>query len=306
MMDADTLLERRRIKEQVRRWRSASVLLLVLFFLALLGKQQGVVPGKDHIARVTLTGLIGEDMALSDSIAKLGDDELVKAVLISIDSPGGTVVGGEALYEDFRKLAAKKPVAAVMGNMATSAAYLAAVPAARIFARRGTVTGSIGVLVQIPDFSVLAGKIGVDVETVRTGPLKGDPSMLGSMSPAGRQMLQGAIDDFYQAFVNFVAEGRKLPREKVLQLADGRIFTGAQAVKNGLVDDIGGEAEAIAWLEKEKGIPADLPVEDIETDSGESRLRELLRGAASGKWLIPESFSLQGMLSVWQNGGVVN
>jgi protease-4 len=282
-----------------------AVLALVVAALAGL-RGAGFAPEGTHITRVTVNGLITEDRKVTDAIDKLADDDHVKAVILSIDSPGGSVSGGETLHDAIARVAAKKPVVVTMGGLAASAGYMIAVPASRIFAREATLTGSIGVLLETGEVSGLLAKLGISAEVVRSGPLKDEPSLVRPLSPAGKDVLQGLVNDMYDQFVGMVAEGRHMDPAKVRALADGRAYTGRQALALGLVDAIGGEREARAWLVSAKGVPAGLPVEDLSDGGIVSRgLSGELGMLVEGVWktLISQSVSLDGALAVWQRSG---
>ncbi|HSU04558.1 MAG TPA: signal peptide peptidase SppA [Acetobacteraceae bacterium] len=226
----------------------------------------GLIGGGAYVARVPIKGIITDDPKLVAAIRKLGDDPMAHAVVIAIDSPGGSVGGGEALHDAIAAVAAKKPVVAVMGGLAASAGYMIAVPATRIFARQGTLTGSIGVFLQSADISGLLGKIGIGTEVIKSGPLKDEPSLVAPLSPQGREVLQGIVMDLYGQFVAMVAAGRHMDPAKVRELADGRPYTGQQALQLGLIDAVGGDHEARAWLEQAKSIPATLPEREVSTE----------------------------------------
>ena len=177
-------------------------------------------------------------------MTKLADDDSVKALIVAINSPGGSVAGGEGLHGAIAYVAEKKPVVAVMGGTAASAGYMVAVPAARIFAREGTLTGSIGVLLQTGQVAGLLKTLGIDAEAITSGPLKDQPSFTRPLTPEGRVVLQGLVMDMYDQFVGMVAAGRHMDAARVRQLADGRAYTGRQALQLGLIDAIGGEQDA--------------------------------------------------------------
>jgi protease-4 len=304
-LETDLLLDRRRLKRRLVFWRVFAVLALVVAGLVGL-RGAGLAPSGPHIARVSVNGLITEDRKLTNQIEALADDGHVKAVILSIDSPGGSVSGGETLHDAIARVAAKKPVVVTMGGLAASAGYMIAVPASRIFAREATLTGSIGVLLETGEVSGLLGKLGINAEVVRSGPLKDEPSLVRPLSPAGKEVLQGLVNDMYDQFVGMVAEGRHMDPAKVRSLGDGRAYTGRQALNLGLVDAIGGEREAKDWLVSAKGVPAGLPVEDL-TDGGfasralSGELGMMVQGA--WKTLVSQSVSLDGALAVWQRSG---
>ncbi|HVY16905.1 MAG TPA: signal peptide peptidase SppA [Rhodopila sp.] len=277
--------------------------------LAALVWLKGSLPhiGGPYVARVSVGGLITDNAKLTNAIDALADDGEVKAVVLKIDSPGGSVAGGEALHDAIARVAAKKPVVAVMGGMAASAGYMIAVAAQRIYAHESTLTGSIGVLLEAPEFSGLLAKLGVDAQVIRSGPLKDEPSLVRPLSPAGRDVAQGLVNDLYDQFVTMVASGRKMPVDKVRQLGDGRPYTGRQALALGLVDAIGGERDARAWLAAEKNVPMNVRTEDVSVEGYASRA---LSGQAAAllvdiwKTVFSQSVSLDGAWAVWHRSGL--
>ncbi|RJF94381.1 signal peptide peptidase SppA [Oleomonas cavernae] len=289
----DLLLDRRLLRRRLTRWR-----LLALAALAVVGALvfPGVFDGtsRPHIARLPVEGLIvanEEQVALIDALAK---DDDVKAVILSIDSPGGTTVGGEAIYDALRRLADKKPVVASIGTLGTSAAYLIALGTDRIFAYETSLTGSIGVLIQSPEFSKLMAEVGISVNEIKSAPLKASPSPFEAISPDARAALQGVIDDSFAWFKDIVAERRKLSPAELAAVTDGRIFTGRQALAAKLVDELGAERQIRAWLESEKGLEPDLPILKADPE-GEVDVSDIL----SGKAFVPKWLTLDGLTAVW-------
>ncbi|MGQ0674559.1 MAG: signal peptide peptidase SppA [Rhodospirillales bacterium] len=299
---SDHAIDRRRLKRRLSAWRAAAVLALAALAAAAVGRTTGVVPSA-HIARISIKGMIVHDLERDKAIEKLAKSRSVKAVLVHVDSPGGTVVGGERLYLALRKLAEKKPVVTVMDTTATSAGYMVSLAGDHLLAGSGSVTGSIGVLMQTTDVTQLLEKIGVGAEAIKSGALKGVPSPFEKLSGEGRKATKEVVDDIYAMFVEMVAERRKLDPAKARALADGRVFTGRQALGAGLIDAVGGEDEALKWLKAERGVDDKLPVEDVDLDSAERRLPLLNRllGAwvAGGKMLLSERLTLDGLVSVW-------
>jgi len=300
-LETDLLVDRRRLKRRLLIWRGVAVAAVVLCAVIAVGRSN-IVASRPHVARLTLSGLITEQRRLIDAVAKLADDDATKALLVAINSPGGSVAGGEAFHDAIARVAEKKPVVAVMGGLAASAAYMAAVPATRIFAREATLTGSIGVLLQTGEVSGLLSKLGITADAIVSGPLKDQPSFTQPMSPEGRQVLQGLVMDMYDQFVDLVASGRHMDPARVRELADGRAYTGRQALKLGLIDAIGGEAEARGWLQAEKGVSKDLRVEDVSASSWAGRAfgdsADGLLGAAL-KTLLSQGLRLDGAWAVW-------
>ena len=303
-LETDLLLDRRRLKRRLVFWRSFAVLAVAVALLAVMrGGGSGLPVGGAHVARLPVTGLIAEDRKLTEAIDKLAEDSSVKALIVAIDSPGGTVSGGESLHNAIGRVAAKKPVVTVMGGLAASAGYMIAMPTAHIFARESTLTCSIGVLLQTGEVSGLLDKIGITAETIVSGPLKDQPSMTHALSPAGRDVLHGMVQDMYDQFVGMVARGRNMEPDAVRKLADGRACTGRQALKLGLIDQIGEERDARAWLETNKGVDAKLPIEDVATTTLLSRtLAGSLGPLFDGVWktVISQSVRLDGAWAVWQ------
>lgn len=303
-IETDLLLDRRRLKRRLFVWRVIAVAAVV----AAIGTAAGVwgIAGHRHVARINVTGIITENRKLNQAIDALAKDKRVPAVILFINSPGGSVSGGEGLHDVLARLAAKKPLVAVMGGTAASAGYMIAIPAARIFARESTLTGSIGVLLETGEVSGLLTHIGVGTEAITSGPLKDQPSFTRPLSPQGRQVLQGLVMDMYEQFVALVAQGRHMPAERVRELADGRAYTGRQALPLGLVDEFGGEPEARDWLAREKGVSADLPVEDVETASLSERAFGAVLGPIFGafqKTLVEQWLTLDGMWALWHPSG---
>lgn len=319
--EVDQIIDRRRLRRKLSFWRLVGIVAAILIVAGayfLFAGRDGI-PGiaSDQIARVTVAGFITEDRARDELLEKLSKTDAVKAVIVSIDSTGGVTAGGEALYESLRRLAAKKPTVAAVGMVGASAAYMAAIATDHVVARRTSITGSIGVLFQFPEVSELMKTLGVRVEEIKSSPLKAEPSPFKPASPAARAVISGVVSDTYDWFVDIVAERRGLTRNDALELADGRIFTGRQALSSGLIDEIGGEREAIAWLAAERNIDAGLPVKDWEPQRPASgffglsdalmlwfahRLGispDLLRAGGLDR-LLPDSLKLDGLVSVWQ------
>lgn len=309
---ADYLLDRSRLRRKLSFWRVAA-LIAALVALGAIGYRlagEGTPVGGEHIARVTLSGVITGDRATLQLLERVGNSN-AKAVVLTISSPGGTTTGAEMLYEDIRRLAAKKPVVAVVQNMAASGAYIAALGAERIYAHQNSLVGSIGVLVQIPNFARLMEQVGVNVETIKSTPLKAAPNAFEQVSPEAREAIASVVMDSHGWFRDLVRERRRLDEAQLAAVANGRVFTGRQSLGLKLIDEIGGERAAIAWLEKEKNVPKNLRVRDWRRSTGGSF------GLTSAAWLASalglESFArsfdslrsaaevhmLDGLVAVW-------
>ena len=259
---ADELIDRRRLRRKLTFWRVAAIAVAAAGLIAVsawIYADEFAGAAVDHIAKVRIEGTITEDEDLIKRLDTIRRSPRVKGVILSIDSPGGTTVGGESIYDAVRKLAADKPVVAEVGTLAASAGYMIASAADHIVARKTSIVGSIGVLIQYPDVSGLMDKLGIKLEEVKSSPLKAAPSPFKPTNDDERAMVRKLILDSYDWFVGIVAERRNMTRPQALALADGSIFTGRQAVANRLIDAVGGESEAIGWLAT-KGVDAKLKV----------------------------------------------
>ncbi|HEV7458033.1 MAG TPA: signal peptide peptidase SppA [Roseococcus sp.] len=265
--EPDLLLDRRRLKRQLALWRTTFVLGVVVGLAVIFGgpgPAAGVLGGQ-HVARLTLAGTISEDRRTLRLLERAAQDDDVRALLVMINSPGGSVAGGEAFHTAIARVrAAGKPVVAVMGGTAASAGYMVALPAHRIFARESTLTGSIGVLLQSFNAADLLESLGVRPESITSGPLKDQPSPFRPLTEEGRAALSAVVEDMQSQFVAMVVAGRGMPEAQVRAVADGRVMTGRQALALGLLDAIGGEAEARAWLAEQHEVPRDLRVRDLD------------------------------------------
>jgi protease-4 len=301
-LETDLLLDRRRLKRRLFLWRGFAVLALLAAGLLALTNAHDSFTTREHVARVTITGLITEDRRVNEAIIAAGRDDSVRALIVAVDSPGGTVSGGESLHHAIAGVAAKKPVVAVLGGTAASAGYMIALPAGRILARDATLTGSIGVKLTVPEVSGLMERLGIASQSLVSGPLKDEPNFFQPMTPAGRAAMQAVVNDMYDQFVQMVAKGRAMPETRVRELADGRVWTGRQALALGLVDAIGGEAEARQWLAEARGVSLGLVIRDIDRRGLADRaLGESVLGllGAFGKSLLSQPLSLDSAWAVW-------
>ena len=312
---ADELIDRRRLRRKLTFWRAATLVVAALAIVAAAAWLAGdELRGTkvDHIAKVKIEGTITEDDELVERLENIRKAPTVKGVIIAIDSPGGTTACGEQIFDALRRLAAEKPVTAQVGTLAASAGYMIASATDHIVARRTSIVGSIGVLVQYPDITGLMEKLGVKLEEVKSSPLKAEPSPFNPTTEEERAMVRSMILDSYDWFIGIVSERRSMSRAEVTALADGSIFTGRQALTKKLIDAVGGEPEAIAWLAT-KGVDAKLKVVEWKPkDSGSSWLLPNSYARAVARWLgLPEydadlierlggdRIFLDGLLSLW-------
>ncbi|XWN32004.1 MAG: signal peptide peptidase SppA [Devosia sp.] len=307
-LDVDVVLDRRRLLRRAAIWRALAILVV----LGAIGA--GVIASgglrSEHIARLPIEGAIVSDRKILTLVDKLAKDDKVSAVLVSINSPGGTSVGGERLYNALRQLDERKPVVAHITTLGASAAYMAAIASDHIVAQRTSLTGSVGVLIQYGQINQLLENWGIKVDKVESGALKAEPNPFEPAPPAAVAVLQSVVDDTFAWFIELVQDRRELSDAQVARIGDGRIFTGSQALDAGLIDAIGGEADAVDWLVAERGVPRGLKVrgyevEDVEGDGFLARMGErVVDRVFATIGLTPSPFAGQGpvdgLWSLWQ------
>ena len=312
-LDAESLVDRRRLKRRLTAWRIAAVTFALVLIAAYLlsDKQAGPAGFLPHIARVTISGVITDDLKMRELLEKIGKASQVKAVILRINSPGGTTTGGEALYDAVRQLAEKKPVVAVCGTLATSAAYIVALASDRIFVYGNTITGSVGAIFQWAEVTELLHTLGIKVEEVKSGPLKAAPSPFEPTDARARQVTEDMVQDAKVWFVDLVGKRRSINPDSVPGLTEGRIYSGRQAVDLKLVDQIGDEKAATTWLAKERNVPAGLRVVDWKpAEESSSLLGWIAQSLAAAIGLSADTISgisseiaatlkLDGLVSVW-------
>ncbi|TCT00553.1 signal peptide peptidase SppA [Aquabacter spiritensis] len=315
-LDADQIVDRRKLRRKLTFWRVLGVLAVVAAIgvatYATVGR--GFAEGSPHVARVVIGGLIRNDRDRVEMLERVGRSN-ASAVILSIDSPGGTVTGSEQLYDALRRLAEKKPVVAVVEGMAASGAYIAAMGADHIVARRNAIVGSVGVIFQFPNFSEMLKSVGVTVEDIKSSPLKAAPNPYEPPTPEARAAIASLVMDSYAWFKGLVSERRKLSDGMLAQATDGRVFTGHQALGLLLVDELGDERTARAWLAREKGVPTGLRTRTWRTPGvgdefgwltgrvgslfeavGFGVLGRVVSQFAEGAW---ERAQLDGLLALW-------
>ena len=316
-LTADFVVESRQLRRRASFWRIAAFAIAGLAVLALgvLFAPGGFSAGGPFIARIKIAGVIaGEETTLK--LIRDVEKSSASAVILAIDSPGGTTTGSEELYLELRKLAGKKPVAAVVSTMAASGAYIAALGADRIFVRGNSIVGSIGVLVAFPNFSGLMEKVGVQYEEIKSSPLKASPNGFEPTTPEARAALAALVTDSYVWFKDLVKDRRHLTDAELAIVSDGRVFTARMGLPLKLVDRLGGEREAIAWLESEKSIAKGLPVQDYKAEPSLGRFGFLGASADIADWSgLPDiarmlrrsqgtadARMLDGLVVIWHGG----
>jgi protease-4 len=266
-LDADTIVDRRRMRRKLTFWRAFAVLLAICAVVAIGAALRmpgtSVLTGQPgaSIARVTITGLIRTDRERVEAFERLGKSQ-AKAVVVHINSPGGTTSGSEELYDSLKRLKEEKPIVVVVDGLAASGGYIAAIAADHIVAQETALVGSIGVLFQYPNFTDALKTLGIKVEEIKSSPLKAAPNGFEPTSPEARAAIEAIVMDSYAWFRNLVKTSRNMDDAMLDRVADGRVFTGRQGVGLKLIDELGDERTAVAWLAKEKGIDPKTPVRD--------------------------------------------
>lgn len=264
---AAVIVDRLKLKRQINAWRVLAILFILVAVLSIFtnaNKVPATAAVGNYIARIYLNGPIVHDLHRLDVLKQIEENNSIKAVIVHINSPGGTVVGGETLYDSFLKISAKKPMVTVMGDVAASGGYMAAIATDYIIAHQSTITGSIGVLMQTYEFSELADKVGVRFNTFRSDPLKGGPLPTEKISPEMKEAMMDTLLDINDMFESMVKERRKFSDQKIKEVSNGGVYTGRQALVNGLIDSLGDEGTAIKWLGDVKKIDSNLAIRDVE------------------------------------------
>lgn len=316
-MDQMAYADRRRLRRKLTFWRVAAVLLVIAigFSLYRVTVGTGTSAVRPHVARVEISGMITDNTELLERLDKIASNDQVKAVIISISSPGGTTYGGERIFKAIRAISEKKPVVSDVRTLAASAGYMIATAGDMIIAGESSITGSIGVIFQYPQVDELMKKLGVSLEEIKSAPLKAEPSPFHPASDDAKAMIRSMIMDSFDWFVDLVADRRGMSREEALKLADGSIFTGRQALKLKLIDQLGGDKEIRAWLDT-RGVAKSLPELEWKKKDDSSffslptavvyfaRLMGIdtnLSPEAMRQWGGDKLF-LDGLVSVWQVG----
>jgi protease IV len=317
-LETETVIDRRRLSRAVSFWRFLALIFALLVVLAIvLGNRQfaGEAGFFPQIARVQISGMITDDRHMTSLLDELAKEREVKAVILDINSPGGTASGGEALYLAIRRLAAKKPVVAVCGTLAASAAYLAALATDHIVALGNTMTGSVGIIFQWVDVSKLMNTIGVKVEEQRSGPLKAVPDPFHPADAQTLQFTQQMVDEAKQWFFGVVKQRRKIDLAAVPGLTQGRVYSGRQALQYKLIDQIGDEHTALQWLHQKNGISSHLSVVDWRPENeSEGYLGSLFHtmaqvfvpaadNIAGALGEVSAPLQLDGLISLWHARG---
>lgn len=269
----DLIYDREKLRSQIKKWKWLFVIALLVIVLNKDYKKNE----EDYIARINLEGVILHDQDLIKELELIKDNSKIKGLIVHIDSPGGSSFAGEELYETLKKIKAVKPVVSVLGTVAASGGYMVALASDHIVARNRTITGSIGVLFQSFEAVELAKKLGIKFVSFKSSPYKAAPNPMEEVTLEVREATMENINDSYDIFVNILMEGRKMPKEKAIKLANGKTYIGKRAKELNLIDEIGGEEEAIKFLETKKNVSKNLSIVDIEWGNSSSFVEELTK-----------------------------
>jgi protease IV len=314
-LESDLLVDRRRLRRRLSLWRFIAFATVAIALIAVVAATLGadfLKAQTRHIARIKIEGFIGDQTENAKLIADIQRSNAA-AVIVVIDSPGGSTSGGEALYANLLELSKVKPTVAQIDGLGASAAYMAAIATNHVVARRTALVGSIGVLIQFPNVAGLMNLVGVKLEEVKSSPLKAAPNGFEPSSPEALAALAAVVNDTYGWFKAIVKERRKMDDARLTIVADGRIFTGQQALDLGLIDQIGSEAEALAYLKTTHNIDPTTPIRDwsVPRDIGNLGLMRTLVAAAAeslgaGDFAqvlrsahVGHAGTLDGLVSVW-------
>lgn len=303
MSQGDLLADRKRLKRGLSTWRVLAVMAIAVLLAGVAqfytGGREAKLGGREYIAQITVDGIITDDEERLKLLKKIRSDARVKALVVRLDSPGGTTVGGEELKKQFEIIAKKKPVVGVMRTLCASACYMASLGTDHVIALNSTLTGSIGVLLQSVEVSRLADKLGITPITITSGRYKDVPSFTSPFTEEERGVVNQVVMDAYEQFVGMIIDRRHLSRARVMQLADGRVYTGRQALPLQLIDGIGGMDEAKAWLVKERQLNKDLPIRALDEEEELPPIFAHLSQWTGVKLFNRTVIGLDGLVSIW-------
>ncbi len=299
-LDADTLLDRIYLKEKATKWRNVAFFAFGVIAVILFTSFEDTSLERDYVARITIDGIVMDSLKLERTLKKIEENDDIRAVILRLDTPGGTAVAGEEIHLRLLKIAEKKPVIATMRTVCASAGYMIASAADHIIAREGTLTGSVGVILQTVEVTDLAENLGITPITVKSADLKGIPSPAEKLTAQGRRMMEDVVASYYANFLEMVVDRRKLDDKTKEIISSGRVFTGTQALELNLIDALGGEDEAMAWLEENHEISKDISVKSVWPQRKQNSIWGQLQSAIESFSLTKLAYPLDGLLLIWQ------
>lgn len=282
MQDLEKFISYFNMRKSRNRWRFVALVVLVIMAIGALSRQSvptSIKAEEDHIARITLQGIILENREQTEKMREIANNKSIKGVIVEIDSPGGTMTGGLSVYNNLREIAAKKPVVAVMKTIAASGGYLSALGADYILANEATLTGSIGVVMPLVDATELAAKVGIKSDAFASGTLKANTSPLDVRDIQDRQYLQNLVDTLNDTFYKYVKLRRpSMTESQIKYMKDGRAVVGVQAFNLNLIDAIGDTRTARKWFQTKLELADPLLLEDYPLYEPEHWLQDALLG----------------------------
>ena len=243
------------------------LLIIIIVVLLIVTASLQFQQKENFIAKITVEGIIKDRNDILEQLKDLDNDQNVKGLITIINSPGGTYVGSKEIHESIKNLSKKIPTVAYMREMATSGGYLVSLSSDRIFGNEGTITGSIGVILQTADISQLLGKLGINPIIIKSGDLKAVPNPAEEIDEKKLNYLKDIIRKMQKEFLNLVKKSRNISSSTLDLVSDGRIVTGKQAKDLKLIDAVGTENDALSWLKKEAGLDDDVRVKDLSIQS---------------------------------------
>ena len=292
-------------------WRFFSFVLAMSLLYIFFNNPKTNISSQPHIANYTISGLLVDADQILEDLEYLEFEDNVRAIIITVDSPGGTTVSAEEIFLKIRSISSNKPIVVVMKNIATSGAYLFSIGADRIFARENTITGSVGVLLQWARIDQGLEKLGIEMKEVKSGKLKAEPDLFGESDEEAMALTQKIVDETYTWFLDLVKERRKVEEYAISQMSDGRIFTGRQALELNLIDEIGGNREAKFWLIENREINTDLEILAYDQNKSANfielsvaKIMDYFNINSSYGDRLKNNLSLMnvgGLLSIWQH-----
>ena len=286
------------------QWSHRIIILLSIVLLFFIFKSGDATISQDvsirpYIAKIVVSGEISEDDYRSEVLKKILANDKIKAIIVVINSPGGTIVGSEIIYNELRRISLKKPMVVVMNSLAASGGYMASLASDHIIAHNGTLTGSIGVLMQSYEITGLAEKVGVKFQNYKSSVLKGSPSLFEKTNKSVDDAINQSIQDSYEFFADLVRQRRGAKLLSPISL-DGRVLTGRQALKLGLIDEIGGGEDAIAYLQQKHNIDHSLSVVDISLEKKETDFVDKIIDSLPFAQKANSVFSNKGIMAIFQ------
>ena len=286
----DDFLKQRR-KKLIR-----GLLFFVTFILLLFLLNSYINKENPFIAKLSIDSIIMNNPELIKKLELLKNDKNLRAVLVNVNSPGGTVVGSKEIYDNLKKISEKIPVAISMKEVAASGGYMVALAGNKIFCYEGTITGSIGVIMQSVNIEKLLESLGIEPIIFKSGELKAKPNLIEKLSTSDKDVIQKIIESIHESFLTMVKNNRKISAENLKIISDGRIFTGIEAKKINLVDEIGSEKDALDWLKTETSVEKDIDVIKIESETNFSNILDILSLKSILKKKIATS---NGLFAIW-------